>query len=302
MRGKADGMGITILDGGMGQELVARSGREPTGLWSTQVMLDRPELVRAIHDDFFAAGAEIATANTYAIHRDRLEGTAHEGRFEELHRSALAMARAARDAHGSGRVAGALGPLGWSYDPAAAPPPERAAPLYAEIAALHAPEVDLLLIETMSSVEQARGALMGALGAGLPVWLAVTVDDADGTRLRSGEPVEAVLGLAAALPFDALLVNCSTPEAVSAALPRLAGAPMPLGAYANGFTGIARDFKRKGATVRALEARSDLGPEAYADFAGAWAAMGATIIGGCCEVGPAHIRALAARLAADRKA
>lgn len=48
---------ITILDGGMGQELIVRSAQEPTRLWATQVMIDTPELVRAVHDDFFAAGA-----------------------------------------------------------------------------------------------------------------------------------------------------------------------------------------------------------------------------------------------------
>ena len=64
---------ITLLDGGMGQELVARSGDDPTPLWATRVMLDHPGLVRDIHADYFAAGATIATTNTYAIHHDRLE-------------------------------------------------------------------------------------------------------------------------------------------------------------------------------------------------------------------------------------
>ncbi|MFN7052147.1 MAG: homocysteine S-methyltransferase family protein, partial [Gemmobacter sp.] len=63
---------ISLLDGGMGQELVARSGDAPSPLWATRVMLDHPGLVRAIHDDYFAAGATIATTNTYAIHHDRL--------------------------------------------------------------------------------------------------------------------------------------------------------------------------------------------------------------------------------------
>ena len=58
----------TLLDGGMGQEQVARSGDEPTPLWATRVMLDHPGLVRDIHADYFAAGATIATTNTYAIH------------------------------------------------------------------------------------------------------------------------------------------------------------------------------------------------------------------------------------------
>ena len=64
---------ITLLDGGMGQELVARSGDDPTPLWATRVMIDHPGMVRDIHSDYFNAGASVATTNTYAIHHDRLD-------------------------------------------------------------------------------------------------------------------------------------------------------------------------------------------------------------------------------------
>ena len=96
---------ITLLDGGMGQELVARSGDEPTPLWATQVMIDHPGLVQTIHADYFAAGATVATTNTYAIHHDRLEKFGLDDRFITLHMQAVAEAKAARDAHGSGRSA-----------------------------------------------------------------------------------------------------------------------------------------------------------------------------------------------------
>ncbi len=289
-------MTITILDGGMGQELVARAGSAPTPLWATSVMLERPELVRSVHDDYFAAGAEIATANSYAVLRDRLAAHGLEHRFRDLHETACRIAAEARDANGAGRVAGSLGPIGASYRPELAPPADQAAEVYAEIARIQAPFVDLYICETMASVEQARGAVMGASVAGKPVWLSITVADADGTRLRSGEPVEAILPVVAELSPAALLVNCSTPEAVSAALPRLAGAGVPLGAYANGFTHISEAFLKDRPTVAALTARRDLDPEAYLAFAEAWATAGAEIIGGCCEVGPAHIRLLSATL------
>jgi S-methylmethionine-dependent homocysteine/selenocysteine methylase len=68
------------------------------------------------------------------------------------------------------------------------------------------------------------------------------------------------------------------------------------GAYANGFTAI--DGLKPGGTVDALEARRDLSPAAYADFAMSWVEQGASIVGGCCEVGPAHIRCLRERLEA----
>ncbi|QYK41618.1 MAG: homocysteine S-methyltransferase family protein [Paracoccaceae bacterium] len=289
---------ITLLDGGMGQELVARSGDAPTPLWATRVMLDHPGLVRAIHADYFAAGATVATLNTYAIHHDRLERFGLDDRFAELHMAALAEAQAARDAHGSGRLAASFGPLVASYRPETCPPPEVAAPKYAEIARLLGPHVDLILCETMASVAQAEGALRGAVAAGRPVWLSVTVDDADGTRLRSGEAVAELAPLVAAHRPAAVLANCSVPEAMAAALDALSVLGLPFGAYANGFTHISPAFLQNSPTVDALTARHDLTPERYAEMAMGWVAQGATIVGGCCEVGPAHIATLARALRA----
>ncbi|MFA8387440.1 MAG: homocysteine S-methyltransferase family protein [Pelagibaca sp.] len=288
-------MTITILDGGMGQELVHRSGAKPTPLWATQVMIDMPHLVRDIHSDYFAAGAHIATANTYAIHRDRLLGTGLEDRFHDLHRIAIDMALAARDAHGSGRVAGAIGPLGASYRADVQPPHDEAVRLYAEVAGLLAPDCDLLLIETVASVAQTRAALEGALGHGKPVWIAFTVDDADGTRLRSGEPLADAVALSTGAA--ALLANCSAPEAMPQAVDILKVSGKPVGAYANAFKTITKEFLQDKPTVDALTARRDMGPEAYADQAAIWVDHGASILGGCCETGPAHIAKLAQRFA-----
>lgn len=289
-------MSITLLDGGMGQELLARSQKRASELWATQVMIDAPDLVREIHRDYFLAGADVATTNSYGVHRDRLRRCGIEDRFVELQQQACRLAVAARDAHGRGLVAGSLGPLGASYRPELAPPAAEAAELYAEVARLQEPYVDLLLCETMASVTQARGAVMGAGIVGKPVWLAVTVDDADGTRLRSGEPVAEVLPLVEEFGLAALLVNCSVPEAVDQALPLLAETRVPLGGYANGFVRISADYLRDGATVDALDKRSNLDPDRYAEFAAGWVRQGATLVGGCCEVGPAHIRELARRL------
>lgn len=289
---------ITLLDGGMGQELVARSGRAPTPLWATQVMLEQPELVQKIHADYFASGATVATTNTYAIHHDRLEKQGLDHLFHDLHAAAIALATAARTAHGSGRIAGSLGPLGASYRADVAEPEDQAAAKYAEIVGLLAPEVDLFIIETSASVTQSVGALRGAAAAGKPVWLSITVDDADGSRLRSGEAVADLAPVIEGFGPAAVLVNCSVPEAMAAALAQVATFGRPFGAYANGFTHIAPDFLKDSPTVASLSARHDLTPAVYARFAMDWVAQGATIIGGCCEVGPAHIAALAGALRA----
>jgi homocysteine S-methyltransferase len=281
---------IILLDGGMGQELVHRAGDRPTPLWSTQVMVDHPGLVAQVHADYRAAGATVHTANTYAIHRDRLEGTGMEGRFAELHAAAL------NEAKGTGVIAGSLGPLRASYRPDLMPPHDEAVALYAEVVGLLAPHVDLLIGETVASIAHARAVLDAAVPFGKPVWIALTVDDRDGTRLRSGEAV------ADALPHldraAAVLANCSVPEAVSETIKVLATGTKPFGGYANGFTKISAGFLEDKPTVDALTARTDLGPDAYADFAMEWIAQGATIVGGCCEVGPAHIARLAETIAA----
>ncbi len=287
---------ITLLDGGMGQELVHRAGDKPTPLWSTQVMIDHPGLVEAVHTDYFNAGATVATSNTYAIHHDRLLGTGMEGAFQELHKRALGEVYSARKKNGTGRIAGSIGPLRASYRPDLHPTSNVAVPLYAEIAKLLAPECDLLLLETVASVAQARDALAGAKETGLPVWLSLTVSDRDGTKLRSEEAVEEALDIAA--QADAVLINCSAPEAVTKALPIIAQAGQPYGGYANGFVQITEDFLKEKPTVDTLVARRDMGPRAYAGYVMEWVAAGATIVGGCCEVGPAHIAEMKSRLLA----
>ncbi|UWQ41184.1 homocysteine S-methyltransferase family protein [Leisingera aquaemixtae] len=289
---------ITLLDGSIGQEVVKRSGDRATPLWSTAVMMDRPEVVGSIHADYFAAGATIATTNTYAVLRDRLKRAGIEDHFEELLEKAAAQATAARDAHGSGRIAAALGPLIASYRPDICPPHDEAKHIYAELVSRLDPSADLFLIETVSSVEQAKGALLGCAGTDKPVWLAVSVKDDDGTRLRSGEPLAALAPLVEEFQPDAVMINCSRPEVVGSGLDIIKGFGKPFGAYANGFTRISEGFLKDAPTVDALEQRRDLGPEPYAALAMGWVAQGATIVGGCCEIGPDHIAELARQLRA----
>lgn len=289
---------ITLLDGGMGQELVARSGDAPTPLWATRVMIDHPGLVKAIHDDYFDAGASVATTNTYNILHDRLEGVGLDALFHALHLRALAEAHEARARAGRGLIAGSMGPLGESYRPDLTPDVAVSAPIYAEKARILAPHVDVILLETMSSLGLAEGALKGAQAAGKPVWLSVSVHDRDGSKLRSGEPVSALRDLVAAYPTAAVLANCSMPEAMAEAMRALAPIGLPFGAYANGFSEISNLPLPDAVAAPDYTHRHDLTPERYTAFVMQWIDLGASIVGGCCEVGPAHIRHLAAALRA----
>ena len=279
---------ITLLDGSIGQELVNRSGDSATPFWSTTVMLDKPDLVAQVHADYFSSGATVATTNTYTALRERLKTGGLEDRLIELWDTAINAARDARDANGFGRVAASIGPLFASYRPDICPPAEEAARLYAEVVEALSPRADFLLIETMSSIEQAEGALRAAKKGSLPVWLSFSVDDFDGTKLRSGE----------ALSETVSLIERHAPEAVSEAIAVISRFGIPFGAYANGFAHISEAFLEDAPTVDVLEQRSDLVPDSYAEFVMRWIDGGATIVGGCCEVGPAHIQEIAKKLIA----
>lgn len=289
---------ITLMDGSIGQELVKRSGNRATPLWSTRVMLDQPDLVGAVHSDYFAVGATVATTNTYAVHRSRLARVGMEDQIPALIDTAVAQAERARAEYKGGRIAGSLGPLLASYRPDLSPDVNQAAIKFGELVQLMKPRVDLFLIETVSSLQEAEGALRGTDGCGKPVWLALTVMDEDGTKLRSGEPLSDIAPLVAQYDPEAVLINCTRPEAVPAALDIIKGFDKPFGAYANGFTRISDGFLKDAPTVDALTQRTDLDPATYADHVMGWVAQGATIVGGCCEVGPDHIAELARRLRA----
>ena len=287
---------VVLLDGGMGQELRRRSNQPVSPLWSAQVMLDEPNLVVDAHRDFIDAGARVITLNTYSATPTRLARDGEPGLFEPLHSAALKAVRKACDESGQTvRIAGCLPPLVASYRPEVAHDEATCLLEYRQmVAEQKAGGVDLFLCETMSIAHEARAAASAAVESGLPVWTAFTVDDADGERLRSGESLAEAARDVVAAGADAVLVNCAVPEALTSAMDVLADLGVPFGGYANAFTSVAA--LEPGGTVDVLEARKDLDPEAYADHVLEWVARGATIVGGCCEVGPVHIQALAERL------
>lgn len=293
---------VTLLDGGMGQELVRRSGQAPTPLWSATVMLEHPELVEELHCEFIDAGADIITVNAYSCTPERLQQHADANLFEPAQTAACQAALRARDRCRASdvKVAGCLPPLVASYHPELAPDRETSLGLYRQVCRIQAPHVELFLCETMASISEAQIAATAACETGKPVWVGMTLDDENPTQLRSGErlddAVSALQVVAASQPqLQGLLLNCSRPETISAAWPGFtASVQLPVGAYANGFSAI--DNLQPGGTVVDLDARKDLGPEAYAEFALEWVRHGATLVGGCCEVGPAHIACLRDRL------
>ena len=289
---------ITLLDGGMGQELLKRSAFPAHPMWSAKVLLDEPEVVQAVHEDFIRAGAEVITINAYSATPERMQSYGKPEWFKQLQARAINLANAARDnVGGKVRVAGCLPPLHTSYRPDLSPDFDENLRLYREIVAEQAGKVDLIQCETMASIAEATAACTAAIETGLPVWVGLTVADDGSPNLRSGEALPEALAALSGLGAEAILLNCSIPEAINECLPVVAETGVTCGAYANGFTSI--KALKQGGTVDSLTARTDLTPDAYADHVQGWIDMGATIVGGCCEVGPAHIAEISRRLHHD---
>ena len=282
-----------LLDGGMGRELRFRGVGVPETIWSAGALMTNPEVVRQIHYDYIAAGADIITTNTYGVIRSDLAKAGIENRFADLNRLACRLAVEARDA--SQRkvlIAGSLPPLRGSFRPDLVGPGDEIESLYQEQVDLLAPHVDLLLCETMSTAAEGRAAAKAACRTGKPVWVAWTLQEDRAGELRSGDSIDAAVAALEGLPVSGFLANCCAPERVTDAMHSLmASGGEWIGGYANTFTPIPQDWTLGGEkeTDGLLTLRSDLDPASYAVHVADWLAAGATVVGGCCGTRPAHI-------------
>ena len=299
---------LLLLDGATGTEL-ARRGVDTHGpAWSAPAVERARDVLAAIHAEHARAGADVITANTFRTQRRALSRIGQARRAREWTVEAVRIARQAveqvleeQGGERAVRVAGSVAPLEDSYRPDLAPDEATARREHDEHAG-HLAEagVDLLLVETMTTIAESRAATAAAAGTGLETWSSVTTDRS-GERLLSGEAITAWVESLASYRPAALLVNCIAPEAARAALTLLAPLAREVGslpgAYAN--LGSSEPLPGGGFDI-ALE------PDAYAETAKGLLAAGARILGGCCGTTPDHTRALRGlldeRLAAEHAA
>jgi len=290
---------LLILDGGTGREL-ARLGapfRQPE--WSALALMEGPNFVSAVHRGYAAAGADVITTNSYALVPFHIGDDRFAAEGAALAALAGQLARAEADAADHAvLVAGSLPPVCGSYRPDLVDL-DRARPIVATLVAALEPYVDHWLAETLSSLVEAELAAAETRATGKPLWLSFTLEDEHPgaeSALRSGESVTLAARAARDLGAAALLFNCSQPEvmlgAVEAARAELGpDSPIRIGVYANAFPPMAADAEANSALC---PIRADLTPAGYARFAAQWEAAGASILGGCCGIGPEHIAQLRA--------
>lgn len=290
---------ITILDGGTGRELkrIGAPFRQPE--WSALALIEAPEYVTRAHENFIRAGADIITSNSYAVvpfHIGEERFACDGSRLIEL---AGKLARQAADAAPHPvKVAGSLPPVFGSYRSDLFNASRVQSILSVLVQGLR-PYVDHWQAETLSSIAEAQAVRTAIGNDGKPLWVSFTLDDEDADpatpRLRSGETVADAVRAVAGLNAAAILFNCSQPEVMGAAVDTARqtlaeiGASLQIGVYANAFPPQRKDAE---ANADLDEIRADLTAPGYLKFAQDWIARGASIVGGCCGIGPEHIAAL----------
>ena len=294
----AEPLPLLLLDGATGTELARRGFDTHGDAWSAPAIWKEPALLAAIHEEHARAGADVITANTFRTQRRTLarigEGRRAREWTTEAVRIALEAARRVTDErpdHRPVRVAGSVAPLEDSFSPDVAPDETTALAEHREhVGNLVDAGVDLLLVETMTTIGESRAATLAAAETALETWSSISTD-ASGLRVLSGEPLEAWSEALAPLGPDAVLVNCIGPDVAVPAVRSIVRLARELdalpGAYAN--LGSAEPIATGGFDI-------SMTPEQFAEATKPLLDAGARIVGGCCGTTPGHIRALRALL------
>jgi 5-methyltetrahydrofolate--homocysteine methyltransferase len=281
--------GLVLADGGMGtmlMELGLQFGASPE-LWN----VEHPDRVRLVHRGYLQAGSRVILTNTFGCNRLRLGLHNLQDRVVEFNTAAAKLvSEAVREAGGRAVVAGDIGPSGGILAPLGELEPAEATAAFAEQACgLIEGGVDVIWIETLSSLEEMRAAIDGVRQASAHIPIVATMTfDTRGRTMMGVTPEQAVRELSG-WGVSALGANCGNgPDEILAVIEKMKAAAPQAVLVAKSNAGVPK--LEKGRAVYGA------GPEEMAVYAAAAADAGARVIGACCGSTPRHLEAMAAAL------
>ena len=289
-----------ILDGGMGQELLAR-GMKPNGtLWSANALLQEEyhKLLLDTHCDFIKAGAEVIVTTTFTTRKVRLRDNNVENKFEYLNKKAGEIAQQAKKLFPNVMVAGGLPPQYLTYEADTRSNQEISENFYSQAEILD-PYIDFFYFDVLSSIREFQIAIDCIKEFKKPYLLGAHISQ--GTKLPSGEKISEIISKIKHEKLLGMILSCISPENYDLNLNEIKSLGIPFGFKLNGFiktnpkpnyTG-AYNKSKTGNPNEFLGVREDLTPNKMAEFAKKFKDAGATILGGCCETRPSHIKAFA---------
>tara|TARA_X000001036_G_scaffold83244_1_gene75291 strand:+ start:6959 stop:7867 length:909 start_codon:yes stop_codon:yes gene_type:complete len=291
---------IRILDGGMGQELLAR-GLDINGtLWSANALLNKKfhKLVLETHLDFINAGAEVIVTTTFSSKRIRLRENNIEDKFEYLNKKAGEIAQSAKKLNPHILIAGGLPPQNLVYEADKRPDNEIKNNFFDQ-AKLLDPYVDFFYLDVYSSVKEFKLSIEAIKSFNKPYLIGAHISE--GVRLPSGEKISDIMTEIDHKNLIGIMLSCISPENFELNLNEIKSLGVPFGFKLNGFkltnpkSGYANNYSKSktGNPNEFLGKREDLTPKKLAEFAKKFKEAGATILGGCCETKPSHIMEIA---------
>ncbi len=287
---------IKILDGGMGQELIAR-GVDPNGtLWSANALLQDKyhDLLFNTHVDFVKAGAEVIITATFATRKKRLMDNKIEEKFEYLNQKAGEIALKVKRKFPNILVAGGLPPQNFTYE-ADDRSEEEITKNFKEQAKALNPYIDFFYFDVLSSIKEFKCGIR-AIKEFKKTYL-IGIHISEGKNLPSGEKISEIKEVIDNKALGVIL-SCISPENYEANLKELKNLGVPFGFKLNGYittkpsTSYTENYikSKTGNPVEVLGKRKDLTPKKIYGFAKKFKQEGATILGGCCEISPEHIK------------
>jgi len=289
-----------VLDGGMGQELLARGVEANGTLWSANALLQEKyhQLLLDTHLDFINSGAEIIVTTTFTTRRIRLRDNGIEDKFEYLNTKAGEIAKKAKDLNPHILVAGGLPPQYLTYEADTRSNDEIKENFYDQ-AKLLDPFIDFFYFDVLSSVREFKLAIEAIKNFNKPYLIGAHVSE--GVKLPSGENISEIITTINHKNLLGIILSCVSPENYEKNLNEIKSLDVPFGFKLNGFittkptAGYTNTFNKSktGNPNEFLGHREDLVPEKMALFVKKFKEAGATILGGCCETRPAHIKEMA---------
>ena len=288
-----------VLDGGMGQELLAR-GMKPNGtLWSANAILDENyhQLLEDTHRDFVKAGAEVIVTTTFTTRRKRLRENNIEDKFEYLNIKAGEIASNVKKEFPNILIAGGLPPQELTYE-ADERNENEITKTFNEQAKLINKYVDFFYFDVWSSIKEFKCGIEAIKEFKKPYLIGIHISE--GTNLPSGEKISDIKTIIDDKLLGVML-SCVSPENYEKNMKEIKDLNVPFGFKLNGFmttkpkNGYTSSFfKNSGGNPNEfLGHRHDLTPKKIGEIVKKFKENGATILGGCCETRPSHIKAIA---------
>ena len=289
---------VRILDGGMGQELLARGLNSQGTLWSAKALLDEKNhsLVESVHEDFVKAGAEVIVTNTFATRKIRLKQNNLEDKFEILNKYAGKIAKKVKDKYPLILIAGGLPPQNKTYSSDMRDETEIFNNFKDQAKILN-PYVDFFYLDVLSSIREISIAINSIEEFNKPFLIGAHISE--GITLPSGEKLSEITKKIKIKNLLGLILACVSPENYEKNVNEIKSIGFPFGFKINAFEktkiqgGYTKNYgkSKSGNPNEFLGKRDDLTPAVLKNLAKKFINDGATIIGGCCETNPSHIRA-----------